>query len=62
MPERAGELVAELGPSVGERPRRGSGMGHRAPRPTLTPMPRTPMVGLAPGTVTGLETLEGGWR
>ena len=53
-PEGAGELVAELGPRAGERPGRGVVVGQRALDPTLTPMPRTPMLGWAPGTYSGI--------
>src|SRR5262249_35047186 len=47
-PDRAGELVAELGPTRGERPGRGSVVGQRALLPALTPMPRTPAAGIGP--------------
>jgi len=51
--------VAELGPASGERRRAAVLWDSRALVTALTPMPRTPMLGLAPGTVTGSdENLE----
>ena len=53
-PACAGELVAELGPTAGERLGREGMVGQRALIPTLTPDPRTPMLGFAPGTRSGI--------